>query len=109
MVDLIFFLTQHNGLHQVTGVILGKLYTTTLLVLFNNRMIGVTEELHPHSSIPLSGRSSHMSRIITMDTEAEAGKAGTLTVQDSDPELKYPENQRGLEMIAEVSEPLEHE
>jgi hypothetical protein len=38
-IDLIFFLTVHNGLHQVSGVILGKLYTNTLLVIFNNRMI----------------------------------------------------------------------
>ncbi|KAF8531408.1 hypothetical protein JB92DRAFT_2851853 [Gautieria morchelliformis] len=96
MIDFIFFLTQHNGLHQVTGVILGKLYTTTLLVLFNNRMAIPPNELHP-SSIPLYRHSPQRSH----DPEAEPGKAGTLATQESYPELKYHENQRGLEMIAE--------
>ncbi|KAJ4485375.1 hypothetical protein J3R30DRAFT_1349417 [Lentinula aciculospora] len=39
IVDLIFFLKATNGLHQVSGVILCKLYSNSLLVLFNNRMI----------------------------------------------------------------------
>ncbi|KAJ7754594.1 hypothetical protein B0H16DRAFT_1542905 [Mycena metata] len=38
IVDLIFFLKAHNGLHQVSGVTLCKLYSNTLLVLFNNRL-----------------------------------------------------------------------
>lgn len=38
IVDLIFFLRAHNGLHQVSGVILCKLYSNTLMVLFNNRL-----------------------------------------------------------------------
>ncbi|KAJ7678093.1 hypothetical protein DFH06DRAFT_566023 [Mycena polygramma] len=38
IVDLIFFLKAHNGLHQISGVILCKLYSNTLLVLFNNRL-----------------------------------------------------------------------
>jgi len=39
IVDLVFFLKAHNGLHQVSGVILCKLYSNTLLVLFNNRLV----------------------------------------------------------------------
>ncbi|KAJ7271652.1 hypothetical protein C8J57DRAFT_1319460 [Mycena rebaudengoi] len=38
IIDLVFFLKAHNALHQVTGVILCKLYSDTLLVLFNNRL-----------------------------------------------------------------------
>ncbi|KAJ7277656.1 hypothetical protein C8J57DRAFT_1307412 [Mycena rebaudengoi] len=38
IIDLVFFLKAHNALHQVTGVILCKLYSNTLLVLFNNRL-----------------------------------------------------------------------
>ncbi|KAJ7233852.1 hypothetical protein B0H12DRAFT_166227 [Mycena haematopus] len=39
IVDLVFFLRAHNGLHQASGVILCKLYSNTLLVLFNNRLM----------------------------------------------------------------------
>lgn len=39
IVDLVFFVRAHNGLHQVSGVILCKLYSNTLLVLFNNRLV----------------------------------------------------------------------
>jgi Family of unknown function (DUF6534) len=39
IIDLAFYLSQPNGLHQVSGIILGKLYTNTLLVLFNNRIL----------------------------------------------------------------------
>ncbi|KAJ3933844.1 MAG: hypothetical protein NXY57DRAFT_864498, partial [Lentinula lateritia] len=39
IIDLVFFLKEHNGLHQVSGVILCKLYSNTLLVLFNNRIV----------------------------------------------------------------------
>ncbi|KAJ6466834.1 hypothetical protein C8R45DRAFT_1106260 [Mycena sanguinolenta] len=38
IVDLVFFVRAHNGLHQVSGIILCKLYSNTLLVLFNNRL-----------------------------------------------------------------------
>ncbi|KAF8191973.1 hypothetical protein K438DRAFT_2136689 [Mycena galopus ATCC 62051] len=38
IVDLVFYLKEHNGLHQVSGVVLCKLYSNTLLVLFNNRL-----------------------------------------------------------------------
>jgi len=37
--DLVFYLKEHNGLHQVSAVILCKLYSNTLLVLFNNRLV----------------------------------------------------------------------
>ncbi|KAJ7868849.1 hypothetical protein B0H13DRAFT_1896911 [Mycena leptocephala] len=43
IVDLIFFVRAHNGLHQVSGVILCKLYSNTLLVLFNNRLVMANE------------------------------------------------------------------
>ncbi|KAJ7750383.1 hypothetical protein DFH07DRAFT_746276, partial [Mycena maculata] len=48
IVDLVFFLKAHNGLHQVSGVILCKLYSNTLLVLFNNRLV-MSNETHVHS------------------------------------------------------------
>ncbi|KAJ7037983.1 hypothetical protein C8F04DRAFT_1327882 [Mycena alexandri] len=38
IMDLIFFLKAHNGLHQVSGVTLCKFYSNTHLVLFNNRL-----------------------------------------------------------------------
>ncbi|KAF5347514.1 hypothetical protein D9758_014511 [Tetrapyrgos nigripes] len=39
IIDLVFFLTLHdNAMHQVSGVTLSKLYTNSLLMLFNNRM-----------------------------------------------------------------------
>ncbi|KAF9268431.1 hypothetical protein L218DRAFT_616152 [Marasmius fiardii PR-910] len=39
ILDLIFFLAiHHNALHQLSGVTLSKLYTNSLLMLFNNRM-----------------------------------------------------------------------
>ncbi|KAJ7750387.1 hypothetical protein DFH07DRAFT_545407 [Mycena maculata] len=57
IVDLIFFLKAHNGLHQVSGVILCKLYSNTLLVLFNNRLV-MTNETHVHSqSLPFQAAS----------------------------------------------------
>ncbi|ESK86289.1 hypothetical protein Moror_16590 [Moniliophthora roreri MCA 2997] len=38
IVDLIFFLSMHNNaLHQISGVNLAKLYTNSLMMLFNNR------------------------------------------------------------------------
>ncbi|KAJ7151020.1 hypothetical protein C8R46DRAFT_1123213 [Mycena filopes] len=45
VVDLIFFLKAHNGLHQVSGVLLCKLYSNTLLVLFNNRLTTPKENI----------------------------------------------------------------
>ncbi|KAJ6598426.1 hypothetical protein DFH09DRAFT_1131742 [Mycena vulgaris] len=47
IIDLIFFVRAHNGLHQVSGVILCKLYSNTLLVLFNNRL-ALANETHVH-------------------------------------------------------------
>ncbi|KAJ7723103.1 hypothetical protein DFH07DRAFT_856232 [Mycena maculata] len=38
IVDLVFFIKVHNGLHQIFGVILCKLYSNSLMVLFNNRL-----------------------------------------------------------------------
>lgn len=54
IIDLVFFVSQKNGLHQVSGVILGKLYTNTLLVLFNNRMLMTSRESN-QSDMPLAG------------------------------------------------------
>ncbi|KAJ7168901.1 hypothetical protein C8R46DRAFT_1268526 [Mycena filopes] len=39
ILDLVFFLREHNELHQVSGVVLCKIYSNTLLVLFNNRLV----------------------------------------------------------------------
>ncbi|KAJ7028771.1 hypothetical protein C8F04DRAFT_1118580 [Mycena alexandri] len=39
ILDLVFFLKEHNELHQVSGVVLCKVYSNTLLVLFNNRLV----------------------------------------------------------------------
>ena len=47
IVDLVFFLRAHNALHQVSGVILAKLYSNTLLVIFNNRMVMAGRPSHP--------------------------------------------------------------
>ncbi|KAF8508295.1 hypothetical protein JB92DRAFT_640671 [Gautieria morchelliformis] len=55
IVDLVFFVSQKNGLHQVSGVILGKLYTNTLLVLFNNRMVMAAKDFDQYN-IPTSGQ-----------------------------------------------------
>ncbi|KAG7096457.1 hypothetical protein E1B28_003891 [Marasmius oreades] len=39
IIDLIFYLTlKHKSLHQLSGVNLSKLYTNSLLMLFNNRI-----------------------------------------------------------------------
>ncbi|KAL0572665.1 hypothetical protein V5O48_009289 [Marasmius crinis-equi] len=39
IIDLVFFLSlKHNALHQLSGVTLSKLYTNSLLMLFNNRI-----------------------------------------------------------------------
>jgi hypothetical protein len=39
ILDLVFFLKEHKTeVHQVSAVILCKLYSNTLLVLFNNRL-----------------------------------------------------------------------
>ncbi|KAK7466059.1 hypothetical protein VKT23_004783 [Stygiomarasmius scandens] len=39
ILDLVFFLSIHNNtMHQISGVTLSKLYTNSLLMLFNNRM-----------------------------------------------------------------------
>jgi hypothetical protein len=48
IIDLVFYIKQDNGMHQVTGVILGKLYSNTLLVLLNNRILLANKGLlHP--------------------------------------------------------------
>ncbi|KAF7377596.1 hypothetical protein MSAN_00182400 [Mycena sanguinolenta] len=49
IVDLVFFLRAHNGLHQVSGVILCKLYSNTLLVLFNNRLKNAAPDVESNS------------------------------------------------------------
>ncbi|KAG7096442.1 hypothetical protein E1B28_003879 [Marasmius oreades] len=44
IIDLVFFLTlEHNSLHQLSGVNLSKLYTNSLLMLFNNRLLARRE------------------------------------------------------------------
>jgi hypothetical protein len=39
LLDLVLYLEEHNTLHQAFGVVLGKLYSNSLLVLFNNRLV----------------------------------------------------------------------
>ncbi|KAJ3820488.1 hypothetical protein F5880DRAFT_1487903 [Lentinula raphanica] len=58
IIDLIFFLKATNGLHQVSGVILCKLYSNSLLVLFNNRMITTTKINQPQFLSDSSGSRS---------------------------------------------------
>lgn len=50
IIDLVFFLKESNGLHQVSGVILCKLYSNSLLVLFNNRKIIAASSITHHLS-----------------------------------------------------------
>lgn len=50
IVDLIFYLKEHNGLHQVSGVVLCKLYSNTLMVLFNNRLVDWNKTQHAVTS-----------------------------------------------------------
>ncbi|KAJ7613552.1 hypothetical protein FB45DRAFT_1112153 [Roridomyces roridus] len=58
IVDLVFFIKAHNGLHQVSGVILGKMYSNTLLVLLNNRLAMRREpQLHVGESFRAGMRS----------------------------------------------------
>jgi len=61
--DLLFFLKAHNALHQVTGVILCKLYSNTLLVLFNNRLVMAnTGETTVHTPQSLAFRAASRSQ-----------------------------------------------
>ncbi|KAF7369110.1 putative Transmembrane protein [Mycena venus] len=58
IVDLVFFLKAHNGLHQVSGVILCKMYSNTLLVLFNNRLMRTNETSVHEVDLAFRGASS---------------------------------------------------
>ncbi|KAJ6532458.1 hypothetical protein B0H19DRAFT_1005063 [Mycena capillaripes] len=63
IMDLLFFLKAHNALHQVTGVILCKLYSNTLLVLFNNRLVMANAgETTVHTSQSLAFRAASRSQ-----------------------------------------------
>ncbi|TFY79387.1 hypothetical protein EWM64_g4623 [Hericium alpestre] len=53
VMDIVFFLAAHNGLHQVSGVILAKLYSNSLLVIFNNRVFMMSKSFHAHGGIPM--------------------------------------------------------
>ncbi|KAF8201222.1 hypothetical protein K438DRAFT_1821628 [Mycena galopus ATCC 62051] len=75
IVDLVFFLRAHNGLHQVSGVILCKLYSNTLLVLFNNRLV-MKNETDVHE---LSGSTfQSASRRINLAADVESNSQPTL-------------------------------
>lgn len=39
LLDLVLYLEEHNTLHEAFGIVLGKLYSNSLLVLFNNRLV----------------------------------------------------------------------
>ncbi|KAJ3788139.1 hypothetical protein GGU10DRAFT_385259 [Lentinula aff. detonsa] len=71
IVDLVFFLKATNGLHQVSGVILCKLYSNSLLVLFNNRMIIASSK--QNQTHFLSGNSGSSSGN-TMPSEGESSR-----------------------------------
>jgi hypothetical protein len=86
-IDLIFFLTVHNGLHQVSGVILGKLYTNTLLVIFNNRMIMVNKGLYQSDVVSALGFNLPPGMTGTTDVEV-GGSAMALT--DTQFSERYP-------------------
>ncbi|KAF8201206.1 hypothetical protein K438DRAFT_1821575 [Mycena galopus ATCC 62051] len=88
IVDLIFFVRAHNGLHQVSGVILCKLYSNTLLVLFNNRLV-MKSETNMHE---LSGSSFEPTfRRKNMAKDVESNLQPTLRDLDS-VEMKSMEN-----------------
>ncbi|KAJ7914524.1 hypothetical protein B0H13DRAFT_1611449, partial [Mycena leptocephala] len=64
IMDLLFFLKAHNALHQVTGVILCKIYSNALLVLFNNRLVmanasGTTVHTSQSLAFRAASRSQH--------------------------------------------------
>ncbi|KAJ7621260.1 hypothetical protein FB45DRAFT_928812 [Roridomyces roridus] len=44
IVDLVFFIKEHNGLHEALALVLCKIYSNALLVLFNNRLLMVDED-----------------------------------------------------------------
>ncbi|KAJ7221596.1 hypothetical protein GGX14DRAFT_670383 [Mycena pura] len=46
IIDFLFYLKETNGLHQVTGVILCKLYSNSLMMLFNNRLVFENWDVH---------------------------------------------------------------
>ncbi|KAJ3998857.1 hypothetical protein F5050DRAFT_1127215 [Lentinula boryana] len=71
IVDLIFFLKATNGLHQVSGVILCKLYSNSLLVLFNNRMIIASSKNNQTHFLSGNGGSSSGN---TMPSEGESSR-----------------------------------
>lgn len=78
----------HNGLHQVSGVILGKLYTNTLLVIFNNRMIMANKGLY--QSEVLSGLGFNMPQtsadMRTTDVEGQS----TMVLTDTQLSIRAP-------------------
>ncbi|TFY79389.1 hypothetical protein EWM64_g4621 [Hericium alpestre] len=48
IMDLVFFLAAHNGLHEVSGVALAKLYSNSLLATFNNRLLMASDSFNAH-------------------------------------------------------------
>ncbi|TFY79416.1 hypothetical protein EWM64_g4598 [Hericium alpestre] len=46
--DLVFFLAAHNGLHEVSGVALAKLYSNSLLATFNNHLLMANDSFNVH-------------------------------------------------------------
>ena len=60
VLELVFFLSlPHNALHQLSGVTLSKLYTNSLLMLFNNRMqIRSAGPVEQRSWLPSGGHGS---------------------------------------------------
>jgi len=68
VVDLVFYQKEHNGLHQVSGVILCKLYSNTFMALLNNRIVDGSRIQHM-----VSGEravSVKVERVTTVDTSS---------------------------------------
>jgi Family of unknown function (DUF6534) len=82
VIALVFYISQHNGLHQVSGVILGKLYTNTLLALFNNRLL-VNKDLYGSEVVLLSGNLGVHSSSVQHQTTHDRGITVTIDMETS--------------------------
>ncbi|KAJ7485020.1 hypothetical protein B0H11DRAFT_1148661 [Mycena galericulata] len=92
IIDLIFFIKVHNGLHQIFGVILCKLYSNSLMVLFNNRLTMRTAGTLPsHYSGPTDAASTFRAAVPPAgqrSTVAWESQGGTTTGVDMEINLE---------------------
>ncbi|KAK7050489.1 putative transmembrane protein [Favolaschia claudopus] len=80
IVDLIFFVRAHNGLHQVSGVILCKLYSNTLLVLFNNRLVMANQTVQDFAS-SAQQNSPHSGSRVEWNPRAEVDQGELMEIK----------------------------